>query len=42
MSNQKKDTYSQNEIMTLSKQSEKAGVMDEEDVLFMRRAFENE
>lgn len=34
------DTYSQNEIMTLSKQSEKAGVMDEEDVLFMRRAFE--
>ncbi|QLL69941.1 hemolysin family protein [Lactobacillus sp. 3B(2020)] len=34
------DTYSQNEIMTLSKQSEKAGAMDEEDILFMRRAFE--
>ena len=34
------DTYSQNEIMTLSQQSEKAGEMDKEDVLFMRRAFE--
>ena len=34
------DTYSQNEIMTLSQQSEKAGEMDNEDVLFMRRAFE--
>ena len=34
------DTYSQNEIMTLSQQSEKAGEMDMEDVLFMRRAFE--
>ncbi|MGM9907688.1 hemolysin family protein [Limosilactobacillus sp.] len=34
------DTYSQNEIMTLSQQSEKAGEMDKEDVLFMRRAFQ--
>ena len=34
------DTYSQNEIMTLSQQSEKAGEMDKEDVIFMRRAFE--
>lgn len=34
------DTYSQNEIMTLSQQFEKAGEMDKEDVLFMRRAFE--
>lgn len=34
------DTYSQNEIMTLSQQSEKAGEMDKEDVVFMRRAFE--
>lgn len=34
------DIYSQNEIMTLSKQSEKAGEMDKEDVLFMRRAFQ--
>lgn len=34
------DTYSQNEIMTLSQQSEKAGEMDKEDVLFMCRAFE--
>ena len=34
------DTYSQNEIMTLSQQSEKVGEMDKEDVLFMRRAFE--
>ncbi|EFQ52233.1 hemolysin family protein [Limosilactobacillus oris] len=34
------DTYSQNEIMTLSQQSEKAGEMDKEDVLFMRRAYE--
>lgn len=34
------DTYSQNEIMTLSQQSEKSGEMDKEDVLFMRRAFE--
>lgn len=34
------DTYSQNEIMTLSQQSERAGEMDKEDVLFMRRAFE--
>lgn len=34
------DTYSQNEIMTLSQQSEKAGEMDKEDVLFIRRAFE--
>ncbi|MFC2672523.1 hemolysin family protein [Limosilactobacillus vaginalis] len=34
------DTYSQNEIMTLSQQSEKAGEMDKEDVIFMQRAFE--
>lgn len=34
------DTYSQNEILTLSRQSEKAGEMDKEDVLYMRRAFE--
>lgn len=34
------DTYSQNEIMTLSQQSEKAGEMDKEDVLFMQRAFQ--
>lgn len=34
------DTYSQNEIVTLSRQSEKAGEMDKEDVLFMQRAFE--
>ena len=34
------DTYSQNEIVTLSQQSEKAGEMDKEDVLFMRRAFQ--
>lgn len=34
------DTYSQNEIMTLSQQSEKAGEMDKEDVVFMQRAFE--
>ena len=33
------DTYSQNEIMTLSQQSEKAGEMDK-DVIFMQRAFE--
>lgn len=34
------DTYSQNEIVTLSRQSEKAGEMDKEDVVFMQRAFE--
>lgn len=34
------DIYSQNEIMTLSQQSEKAGEMDKEDVIFMQRAFE--
>ncbi|MEY8441544.1 hemolysin family protein [Lactobacillaceae bacterium 24-114] len=34
------DTYSQNEIMTLSQQSEKAGEMAKEDVIFMQRAFE--
>lgn len=34
------DTYSQNEIMTLSQQSEKAGEMEKEDVIFMQRAFE--
>lgn len=34
------DTYSQNEIVTLSRQSEKAGEMDKEDVIFMQRAFE--
>lgn len=34
------DTYSQNEIMTLSQQSERAGEMDKEDVIFMQRAFE--
>lgn len=34
------DTYSQNEIMTLSRQSERAGEMDKEDVMYMRRAFE--
>lgn len=34
------DTYSQNEILTLSRQSEEAGEMDKEDVLYMRRAFE--
>ena len=34
------DTYSQNEIMTLSQQSEKAGEIDKEDVIFMQRAFE--
>ena len=34
------DTYSQNEIMTLSQQSETAGEMDKEDVIFMQRAFE--
>lgn len=34
------DTYSQNEILTLSRQSEAAGEMDKEDVLYMRRAFE--
>ncbi|MDO4903030.1 MAG: hemolysin family protein [Limosilactobacillus sp.] len=34
------DTYSQKEIMTLSQQSQEAGEMDKEDVLFMRRAFE--
>ena len=34
------DTYSQNEIMTLSQQSEKAGEMDKEGVIFMQRAFE--
>lgn len=34
------DTYSQNEILTLSRQSQKAGEMDKEDVTFMQRAFE--
>lgn len=34
------DTYSQNEILSLSKQSQKVGEMDKEDVTFMQRAFE--
>lgn len=34
------DIYSQGEIVSLSKQSQKAGEMDKEDVLFMQRAFE--
>ena len=34
------DTYSQNENKTLSQQSQKAGEMDKEDVIFMQRAFE--
>lgn len=34
------DTYSQNEILTLSRQSQRAGEMDKEDVTFMQRAFE--
>lgn len=34
------DIYSQGEIVNLSKQSEKAGEMDKDDVLFMQRAFE--
>lgn len=34
------DTYTQNEIVTLSRQAEKSGEMDRDDVLFMRRGFE--
>lgn len=34
------DIYSQNEIITLSQQSEKAGELDKDDVLFMKRSFE--
>lgn len=34
------DTYTQNEIVTLSRQAEKTGEMDRDDVLFMRRGFE--
>lgn len=34
------DIYSQNEIITLSQQSEKAGELDKDDVVFMKRSFE--
>ena len=34
------DTYSQNEILSLSQQSQKAGEMEKEDITFMQRAFE--
>lgn len=33
------DIYSENEIISLSKESEKAGELDREDVVFMQRAF---
>lgn len=33
------DIYSENEILSLSKESEKAGELEREDVLFMQRAF---
>lgn len=33
------DIYTQNEIVSLSQESEKAGELDQADVLFMRRAF---
>lgn len=34
------DIYSQSEIISLSQESEKAGALDKEDVVFMERAFE--
>ncbi len=34
------DIYSQSEIISLSQESEKAGELDKEDVVFMERAFE--
>lgn len=37
--NPDEDIYTQNEIVTLSQESEKAGEMDKEDVVFMERAF---
>ncbi|WP_270627956.1 hemolysin family protein [Limosilactobacillus mucosae] len=37
--NPDEDIYTQNEIVTLSQESERAGEMDKEDVVFMERAF---
>lgn len=34
------DIYSQKEIITLSQESEKAGELDKDDVIFMKRSFE--